>query len=330
MMSDATGALMDLKPYKPMLGRTIDGLESSTPLTDAARLAVGGRLSAVNGLIPHVLEHGADEARPVHRLRVATRRASAAVALVADRLPGKRVKAVTRALRRLRRSAARVRAADVHAEMLLGRVAAADPRAPALALAAGLTLAERAEAFDRLRRSIEDGAGDDLAGAGRRLLDLMRDRPSLGGEFGPAARAAVTDQMGRARAAAREDLREPDRLHGLRIELKRLRYTIEAVGAVADEIGARPLYALLIDAQDRFGAVNDAVELAHRLAGAHERLASGPAPAPPSVLESLADAARDEEAQARALHESLTRWWPASALAGALRDAGCAPPGARR
>lgn len=311
---------MDPDPIKPAFGRSIEGLGVDAHLADAARRAVGGRLAAVLSLYPLVHEHGADEARPIHRLRVATRRADAALTVFRPVLPRKKTRRVRIHLRELRSAASAVRAADVHAGMLLALVDATpihDAARPAIALAAGMTIADRQHAFAHELSGFAEAPRRRLHRHASGLLDALEEETVVG-VFGPVARSAVHRAVERARAAAAADLTDPPRLHRLRIALKRLRYTIEAIGDAAPALGADRVYPPLLEAQDRFGHVNDAQELTGWITGLRDRLSAGPVDLPVSILESLDTLARDQRRRAEEAHRALLAWWPGSDLRAAL------------
>src|SRR5262245_8264017 len=101
----------------PLDGKWIDGLSAATPLADAARRALAARVIAVERAGRAVLEAIADS-ETVHELRVATRRARAAVEAFADVLPPKAARRAAKVLRKLRRVAGAARDGDVLLAML--------------------------------------------------------------------------------------------------------------------------------------------------------------------------------------------------------------------
>lgn len=302
---------------KPAFGRTIESLRGDTPTRDAIDRSIGGRLAAVAELLPLAAERSRVEAKPVHRLRVATRRAAAAIRLFGPALPERRARPVRRALKKLRRAAADARDADVALAAMrdLTESARSTPaHAEALALAFGMTACERDAAADRLSECCLK-IGPKLARRASRLIRAAQSRDTGDAPFSPLALRALDAQIARCRDAAADDLADPPRLHALRIECKRMRYTIEAVGGVADEHSLGDLYyAALVDSQDRFGAVNDASELGARLDRLAERLSRSAVPPGDSLLAGLAELAEQQSNAARATHEEFLNWWPGSPL----------------
>lgn len=307
---------MSLSRIKPAFGRTIDAIRSDTPLHEAIERSVGGRLAAVSDVVPVAAERRRAESKAVHRLRVATRRAGAALDLFEPALPESRSRAVRRSLKKLRRAAGDARDGDVAMVSTVGLIeggGSSGVRAEALSFALGVASCERDAAGSRLADRCVS-IGPKLSRRSDRLLRSARERWDKDAAFLPVALAALDVQIGSCREAAGEDLSDAALLHGLRIECKRLRYTIEAVGGVAEEHGLGELYAALVDSQDRFGAVNDATELGARF----ERLATGcgrSAVAPGErIVAGLTELAEMQSRAARAMHEEFLAWWPGSPL----------------
>src|SRR5215216_5421763 len=99
-------------------GKWIDGIGPETPVADAARRSLELRLAVVANALPlaaHLSEHDIEH---VHRLRVATRRAAAALKLYRDWLPLKPARWIKKRLRQIRRAAGETRDLDVLIERL--------------------------------------------------------------------------------------------------------------------------------------------------------------------------------------------------------------------
>src|SRR6478609_7634136 len=94
-------------------GKWIEGLGPETAVADAARRSLELRLAVVAHMLPlaaHLAEHDIEH---VHRLRVATRRAAAALKLYRDWLPQKSARWIKKRLRQIRRAASEARDLDV-------------------------------------------------------------------------------------------------------------------------------------------------------------------------------------------------------------------------
>src|SRR3954467_8235956 len=94
-------------------GKWIEGIGAETTIADAARRSLEPRLAVVAHTLPlaaHLAEHDIEH---VHRLRVATRRAAAALKLYRALVPLKRGRWVKKRLRKIRRAASEARDVDV-------------------------------------------------------------------------------------------------------------------------------------------------------------------------------------------------------------------------
>ena len=76
-------------------------LTPETPAADAARRVVSARLAAVAARLAPAAEAAGDDGEPVHQLRVAARRAAAALRAFADCLPVEPYRATKKLLREL-------------------------------------------------------------------------------------------------------------------------------------------------------------------------------------------------------------------------------------
>ena len=86
-------------------GKWIDGIDPDGSVEDAARRSLKARLTAVAQALPlaaHLADHDVEH---VHRLRVATRRAIAALKLYRDWLPDKPARWLKKRLKKIRRAA---------------------------------------------------------------------------------------------------------------------------------------------------------------------------------------------------------------------------------
>ncbi len=303
-------------------GRVIDGLSPEMPSAEAIRLSLGGRLQAILELIPDAAAHAGDDARVVHRLRVTTRRAAAAIRAFKDTAPKKHRKAVLQILKELRSAASDARAADVDLTALGTTLEAASTgRASAISFVMGAIASEREVAARSLIECCSGDVAKRLQKASVRLLKSATKRSSENEAFLACSEQAVARPVEKAVRAAHADLTTIDHVHQLRIECKRLRYTLESIGPCADALGLRPLYDLLVESQDQFGAVNDAHELAARIAALHDRYSQPPFELPSTLAEELC-VFRDELAdRSRSTHAAFLDWWESAPLHQFLTNA---------
>src|SRR5438445_799947 len=94
-------------------GKWIGGLTADMRLTDAAKRILSVRLRAVGEVLPRAVQEADCDPEYVHQLRVATRRADAALRIFSACLPRKTYKAARRRLRGLRQAAGAARDWDV-------------------------------------------------------------------------------------------------------------------------------------------------------------------------------------------------------------------------
>src|SRR5688572_19999557 len=99
-------------------GKWIDAIDADGSVCDAARRSLEARLMPVFHNLPLAAYHAQQDSEHVHRLRVSTRRAMAALKLYRDYLPRKRVRWVKKELKQIRRTAGEARDLDVLAERL--------------------------------------------------------------------------------------------------------------------------------------------------------------------------------------------------------------------
>jgi CHAD domain-containing protein len=196
----------------------------------------------------------------VHQARVATRRLREALPLIASPTKGRKL---GRAMRRLTRSLGPVRELDVAMQMLDDLSAQGEAPRPAVN---ALKQAIRDERGRLQRHLVKAVARCDFEKLGKRALAASRKHDAAVRRDGAAGRAR---QLGEAkgRAALRaERLLEaidnaaviylPDRLHAVRIALKKLRYSMEIIKELS---GSRATARILTlkEAQDLLGHMHD-------------------------------------------------------------------------
>jgi len=233
-------------------------LSDSTPVADAARRVLSLRLETVRDRIGDALGEPQRGGQRIHALRVATRRAAAAVDLFGPCLPRKAGKHLRGRLRMIRRAAGEARDWDV----VLGDIAQrleGDPQSdhPAHDMLTGFILAHRIPAENRLLLACRDypfGFDRLLAGS----LAAIRHRGpvpvTLGGHAGPAVMRMVSafDET-----CQRGDGGTWEHLHEVRIAAKRLRYVLELVPTCIDPRLGGHLAKVLGSLQETLGVVND-------------------------------------------------------------------------
>lgn len=228
------------------------------PLAIAARRVLGVRLRAVARHLPLAVNRAHQDVEHVHQLRVATRRCRAALDLFRDALPPKDFRRLRKELRRLRRAAGNARDADVFLLSLTDKFATALPGQLAglhwlvgqLACARGEAQLELRETtalveFQGLAKSVLASARAPGEGTGvpQTLIELGRSR--------------LLQLLGRLEELGHGDLNNPEHLHAIRIEGKRLRYTLEVLADCLPAEYRKELYPRVEEMQEILGAIND-------------------------------------------------------------------------
>lgn len=248
----------------------ISGLTSSTPVCVAARRALSVRLRSVQERIRPAVKEAEKDIEHVHRLRVATRRARAAVDLFADSLPDDVYKRLRKHLRRLRRAAGAARDCDVFLTMVEERVKRAAARDVAgLHWLAGQASAARSLAQTELVEVCKT-YGPDFD---RVVKDAVQALQRHGSEapLVEVARPELSTLLESLERAAAGDVTDYDQLHEVRICGKRLRYAMEIfAGCFAGDF-RKSLYPLVNEMQEILGSANDSHVAAQRLAEMREQ-----------------------------------------------------------
>lgn len=248
------------------LDPALDGLEPAQRFEQAARQVLELRLGAAAELLARVADGAARDVESVHQLRVATRRAAAALAVFADCCDAAQRTRARKALRRIRRAAARARQADVHRALLRDFAQSLPERLQPT----GLALADWiARGRKRAGRKVMKRAAGKTGLAFRKLAKSLPE--SIGG---PAdERVDRTDSLGAAatrmlprlvtdlRAAAQREPRDPAAMHELRLCGKRLRYALEIFSSCVTQAARETLYPALKQMQDYLGEINDTIEV---------------------------------------------------------------------
>lgn len=287
--------------------RWLDTLDADQPVTEAAVSVVAMRLAEVQDRLAALADGGRDPVRDVHQLRVATRRADAALVAFRDWFRPKRLKRARRHLRAVRRAAAAARVADVQRERLQGlRKAAKKDEARRRGADAALA------AIARDRRAADGPLAEVLAPGPVRALERAAARlvrkPRAAGDGPPPPLAAVAAEalhaaIDRIRRAATGDLARIENLHELRLRAKRVRYAIELFSTCFDASLREELYPEVKAIQDHLGEMNDAHELAERLERA-ARDSDGD-----EVADALRRLAGDEANRAESARRGFLHWW---------------------
>lgn len=281
-------------------------LESdSAPVGRVAARTIRGRLGSVWAEMTAAVRNPAC-AESVHRLRVATRRALAALDAFADLLPTKRAAWFSRRLREVRRVAGDARDLDVLTGRLTAREAPLTASRTKAALARSRLVAMLSRQRDTSRQPIRDLHGKLLAaGWEERVEDLLARIPAgcRQSSFADYARDRVGPLAERFFAKADRKLRDDDDVHRVRIAGKKLRYALEIFAPVfplRDRVRCQDalerLQATLGDFTDHAAAADRFRRLSRADHSGLDRAA-------------LADLERREAKLAAEARKTFVKWW---------------------
>jgi CHAD domain-containing protein len=256
-----------------MNGKWLDDLKAPMPLVDAAQRVLEVRLGVVRDGLPQAMFEADKDVEHVHQLRVATRRAGAALRIFRLCLPEKDFKKVRRRLKRLRQACAAARDWDVFLANLGPRLARArTEHRPGLDFLLGYGSGRRAAAQEVL--SAQDKKPFDWDDLIRHTLNSLHHPAHDGSLHGlrDLARPQLTALVQELEEAAKRDLIQYEHLHQVRILGKRLRYAMEIFECCYGEAFKEEYYPAITDMQDILGDANDSYVAAERLAAILEQV----------------------------------------------------------
>lgn len=237
-------------------GKWITGLTPEMPTDEAARVVLSIRLSAVRHHLPLAAERAAEDVEYVHQLRVATRRAGAAVWIFRDLLPKKPRCQAKQVLRAVRRAAGAARDWDV----FLARLGPSGGEAADFL--AGYAVRERVTAQDVLAAvaAEQSAAIRESCAAIPAAVRTSADR-----SLGEHTSSVLADLFDRFTAQVDANPAAEIDLHQLRITAKRLRYAIEIFAGCCTPPMREVFYPAAEEVQEMLGAVQDAAVAVSRL-----------------------------------------------------------------
>lgn len=236
-------------------GKWIKDLSADTAVEDAAWRVLTIRFDTVREALAEALEK-TDDPESVHQLRVATRRAGAALRLFRDLVPSKVAKQARKGLRAIRQAAGDVRDGDVLLDRLKTAAKELDkPDRPTIDFLVGYLVAKRlpgdegfAQTAVKFPKKLDKFSSTTVesiepAEPGRRLIDLACD--------------TLASQLKKFDRALADDSHELAALHQARIEGKRLRYTMEIVADCFPEEFRKEHYPVVEGLQEILGEIHD-------------------------------------------------------------------------
>jgi len=264
--------------------------------TPAAEHLIRQRVTALGRVLPAA---GKGDAISLHKARVATRRLRAALPLVAQ---GRKTEKLTRSVRKLTQALGPVRELDVALLILDELEKSGDVPRPAIQRLRGAIGDDRRVLYTELQRLLH---GFDVGKLRKRAVSAARKEESRTRKrTRDPKRAEAARQRARRRAERlalaidnAAGLYLPDRLHKVRIAVKKLRYTLELEqGASASRATVR--LRTLKTAQDLLGRMHDLEVLIARARG----IQSSPGASSLKVSADLDRLVRRLETECRQLH----------------------------
>ena len=244
----------------------IPDLKATTPVSAAARHVLTVRLEVVRDYLPLALHEADKDPEHVHQLRVATRRARAALDIFACCLPVKVYKAARKQLRNIRRVAGEARDLDVFLTSLTQSYREqAGKRKLGLDALVGYAVARREMAQLRLEE-----AGQDYPFAFDRFLAetvaaVHKPHDSNLRTLLDLARPLLMGLLKELDEAVDRNLEDYEHLHQVRILGKRLRYAMEVFADCFAAAFREQLYPAVEEMQEMLGNANDSYVACGRL-----------------------------------------------------------------
>jgi len=275
-------------------------------VVDIALTTLDDRLKSVLKRFSQATPHGATNPERIHQLRVATRRASAAIDFYEDFITRKSANKMARCLRRIRGTAGKVRDCD----LLLARFSGEEAQAEAASFIKRVQ-ASRASAFRdfrRLHRRHDDS--NRLKRRARKLLAKTRRkaerRPHLAVQkFKDWAPERLRVFVSEFFQAANPDLHDFTQLHKFRIRSKALRYAMELVASTFPPSFSAELYPVIERLQSLLGDINDEANFIRSIG---RRLTNQ---AKLSDIDGLKHRMAQEQHTLDELEREFSQWWTA-------------------
>jgi CHAD domain-containing protein len=267
---------------------------------EVARRVVSQRFGVVWHFLPRAAKSPDEDVEHVHQLRVATRRAAAAVRVFHELARKKHLRRITKELKQIRRAAAAARDLDVLCSRL--EQGCWDGPEEGLTQAIGMASSRREEVQAPLVRVYSRGK---RKGWKRRAGKLSQPKAWRDSQSERRFHDLAVDVLGQAAdeffAFAATGPTELKALHQLRIRAKKLRYTVEIVAGGLHESLRGDVYPEILDMHELLGAMNDHATAADVFG---RWLGQGQEPAP--VLRGLRASAEQKADQAR---REFLQWW---------------------
>jgi len=233
-------------------------ISAATPVVEASRERIAERLTTVRDCLRKALAKPRRRRQHIHALRVATRRATAAIDLFRDCLPKPIRTEVRTTLRSLRKAVAEARDWDVLLQQLANTMRAnVDTDVPTLDMLTGYALAHRGQAQSALEAVARDCSPQDLKKLEARVVAAVRWKRKSQTTLGDFASPIIGQRLRDLTNLADRDNDAWTMLHEVRIAGKRLRYALEVVDGCLDPAVTEHVTPALVRLQEVLGGVND-------------------------------------------------------------------------
>jgi CHAD domain-containing protein len=239
-------------------GKWVTNLKASTPAAKAAGRVLKVRLEVVEKYLRPALKEPFKDPEPIHQLRVATRRAKAALDIFSSCLSRKIVKKVNKWLRTFRHAAGEARDWDVFlASLTAGKKKLTVRNRAGLDLLLGYAWDRRMAAQEQLVATAKEHRNAFRKWLGKTLAAIHKPASSQPQNLGKMARLQLADPFREIAKTGLRDLKNIQGLHRLRITGKRLRYAMEIFADCFAKPFREQLYPRVIQMQDILGAIHD-------------------------------------------------------------------------
>jgi len=300
------------------MSQSISVEQAAMSVKSVAAHALRKRLDAVWDEVPVAARSTHDEPQRIHRLRVATRRALAAIEVFHSVIPRKRARWFVRRLHELRRAAGKARDLDVLAHRFYETVPISTKQTAPLSGISAQTRArtrllamlacQRDEACRPISVVYEQLLNADWSRRVEQLLEELCNQQDSDCEesFGDYGRRHFKPMVESFFAITDRRLHGINQLHAFRIKVKQLRYTMEVFLSVFQPLERVRCCDALEKVQETLGTFTDNAAAADRL----RRLENCSATDwDRSILENLL---RETSQQTDVARREFVTWWSAS------------------
>lgn len=295
----------------------VDELRGDTAIVDAARVVLHTRLRSVIKRLKRVGAEAKTEAKAVHQLRVATRRAEAAFIVFRNALDRARFEKMRRSLRRIRRAAGEARRCDVNAERFVLQLEAADSEhRDVLQYLLTHTLSRRAQAQQELNEAASRYGGKRFARQCEKAIASLHAPKDIT-TLTNAAHETLPRLFARITRLAAGELDSIQKIHKLRRRGKRFRYALEVFSPCFERTALESMNSNMESIQERLGAINDCddviVDLRDHIKWLRDEAKAGDEAAG-ALREDILELKRLLKAQRAQQTEQLKQWLAESGL----------------